>query len=476
VRWKGTFNFTAGNYVFTSGSDDGNRVYFDDNLDGNPDSGYIINRWVDQGYSLTNSAPVAISAGNHTLVFEYYDNAVDSEYSLSWAKQIDGTINVRYTVDGVAQNSNQSINYSISGPTPVPSASRTVSGSSSHTNMTAGSYTFTYSSGAPAGTQPASSGFITTSATQTLTAGGSITFTMNFVRVPTSSSGCNSADPSQCTSNGGAGGSPVCNQIKLSWSDVPNETGYNVYRNTVASFSGATKLNSSPIAANTTYYFDAPGDVNPYYYYVTALYGASESPGIAAANNALSAISCQANLTSSDKDITAVNGANTSAIACDGAFQGSYIGATAVKFYEGDTISFKINACNTSGQGPATSVSILDTLTNLEQPNNVKMAGSNMVKDADCSTPSVANHYAYCPGTKVVRFYLGTINTGSSVNITFDSLISPASSIASRFNNSSVITYTRDASGTVGSRNANTPWLPYYSSTGVPTRTEVPPE
>ena len=643
IRWKGTFNFTAGNYVFTSGSDDGRRVYFDDNLDGNPDSGYIINSWIDQGYNAVSTSPIAVSAGSHTLVMEYYDNGVDSHYGLSWAKQIDpyslctgtgalkrdywtgisgtavsnltssanypntpsgstqptsfeaptnwadnygqrmyglvnapqtgsytfyiasddaselwlstnsdmankvrvarvdsytgsrawtsfgiqasgginltagqnyyieaihkeggggdnlavgwklpgsstidvipgaclslytppvGTINVRYTIDGVAQSANQSINYSISGPTAVSSGSYTVNGTSSHTNRTAGNYTFTYNSGVPAGKQFSS---VTPSGAQALAGGGSLTFTVNFVT---------SAPTGPGTPPGGAPGTPIdadnstCGVIRLTWSDnSSNETGFKIFRGTTADSAAATLVTTT--AANATSYTYTPPDTNPYYYFVAATIGGSNDSariGTNALDAPISAVACQANLTGSDKDISAVNGTNTSANACDGAFQGSYIGATAVKFYEGDTISFRINACNTSGQGPATQVSILDTLTNLEQPTNVKLGGSNMAKDADCSTPSVSNHYSYCPGTKVVRFYLGTINTGSSAYVTFDSLISSASSVASRFNNSSTITYTKDINGTVGSRNANTPWLPYYSSTGVPSRTETAPK
>jgi hypothetical protein len=85
VRFKGRFNFTPGSYTFSVGSDDGSRVYFDDNLDGVPDTGLLAAYWFDRGYSVTTGAPVNVSAGNHVIVYEMYENAGGSSYSLSWS-------------------------------------------------------------------------------------------------------------------------------------------------------------------------------------------------------------------------------------------------------------------------------------------------------------------------------------------------------------------------------------------------------
>ena len=87
IRWKGTYNFAAGDYVFTIGGDDGVRAYFDDNNDGIPNGGngvYIVNDWSNHGYRTTASPSTAVTAGPHTLVLEYYDDGVDAKYSLSW--------------------------------------------------------------------------------------------------------------------------------------------------------------------------------------------------------------------------------------------------------------------------------------------------------------------------------------------------------------------------------------------------------
>lgn len=65
VRWTKTQNLPAGTYNFTVGTDDGVRLYVDGAL--------IIDYWVDQGYTL-HSAQRTLTAGNHNIVMEYYEN------------------------------------------------------------------------------------------------------------------------------------------------------------------------------------------------------------------------------------------------------------------------------------------------------------------------------------------------------------------------------------------------------------------
>jgi hypothetical protein len=84
VRWKGRFNFLAAIYTFSTNSDDGSRAYFDDNNDGSPDSGYLVNDWSDHGPQLTAGSPVTVTAGQHTLVYEMYENGGGAGYGLSW--------------------------------------------------------------------------------------------------------------------------------------------------------------------------------------------------------------------------------------------------------------------------------------------------------------------------------------------------------------------------------------------------------
>jgi glucose/arabinose dehydrogenase len=66
ARWVRTQSFAAGSYTFTATADDGVRVYLDGTL--------IINQWRDQSPT-TYTATRQLTAGNHELRVEYYENA-----------------------------------------------------------------------------------------------------------------------------------------------------------------------------------------------------------------------------------------------------------------------------------------------------------------------------------------------------------------------------------------------------------------
>jgi glucose/arabinose dehydrogenase len=67
VRWVGTRSFaTTRSYTFTATADDGVRVYLDGTL--------IINQWRDQSPT-TYTATRQVTAGNHEVRMEYYENA-----------------------------------------------------------------------------------------------------------------------------------------------------------------------------------------------------------------------------------------------------------------------------------------------------------------------------------------------------------------------------------------------------------------
>ena len=87
-----------------------------------------------------------------------------------------GIINVNVTLNGSSWSG--PVNYTITGPTQTISGTSTLS----YSNLSSGSYTIYYNSGGPGGATLAS---ITPSATQTLTSGGVITFTLNFTTVTT---------------------------------------------------------------------------------------------------------------------------------------------------------------------------------------------------------------------------------------------------------------------------------------------------
>jgi hypothetical protein len=75
VRWTGTFNFDAGPATFTATADDGIRVWVDGAL--------IIDAWVDQA-ATTYQATTTMTAGNHIVRVEYYENAGLAVAQVSW--------------------------------------------------------------------------------------------------------------------------------------------------------------------------------------------------------------------------------------------------------------------------------------------------------------------------------------------------------------------------------------------------------
>lgn len=69
VRWTRTTSFSSGTYTFNAFSDDGVRVWLDNQL--------IIDQWHDTA-NQTFTAVRSVSAGNHSLKVEYYENQGDA--------------------------------------------------------------------------------------------------------------------------------------------------------------------------------------------------------------------------------------------------------------------------------------------------------------------------------------------------------------------------------------------------------------
>jgi hypothetical protein len=75
VRWTGRFSFPASTQTFTATADDGVRIY----VDGEP----LIDAWQDQG-ATTYEANQELSAGEHVVTMEYYENGGDAVAQLQW--------------------------------------------------------------------------------------------------------------------------------------------------------------------------------------------------------------------------------------------------------------------------------------------------------------------------------------------------------------------------------------------------------
>lgn len=77
VRWTKNQAFDAGNYTFSTITDDGVRLYVDNTL--------VIDHWVNQS-STTYTANINLTAGNHLITMEYYDWLVNAVARLNWVK------------------------------------------------------------------------------------------------------------------------------------------------------------------------------------------------------------------------------------------------------------------------------------------------------------------------------------------------------------------------------------------------------
>lgn len=74
ARWTRRFRFTRGYYRFTYGSDDGLRVYVDDNK--------VIDNWQGQGY-VAKTLDLDVAAGEHTIKIEYYEGGGEAQLFFS---------------------------------------------------------------------------------------------------------------------------------------------------------------------------------------------------------------------------------------------------------------------------------------------------------------------------------------------------------------------------------------------------------
>lgn len=78
IRYKNTTNFPAAYYTFSVGGDDGVRF----SVDGG--ATWLINNWIDQGYTVSSNPTPIFLSGNVNMVFEYYENSGGAQSSFSY--------------------------------------------------------------------------------------------------------------------------------------------------------------------------------------------------------------------------------------------------------------------------------------------------------------------------------------------------------------------------------------------------------
>jgi hypothetical protein len=81
VRWTRSVGFVAGTYRFFTSTDDGVRLFVD--------GGLLIDAWYDQKLPNTHVGEIYLSAGQHTVVVEYYEHG-DKAHAHAWWKKGDG--------------------------------------------------------------------------------------------------------------------------------------------------------------------------------------------------------------------------------------------------------------------------------------------------------------------------------------------------------------------------------------------------
>lgn len=175
----------------------------------------------------------------------------------------------------------------------------------------------------------------------------------------------------------------ACERITVSWdppSGAVSITGYNIYR----SIDGSNwqKLTSGgPLSALTYSSTDTSVTAGiSYYYAVTAVNSVGESAKAQPSITPVNVRPCLPNLSSSDKDVIAVNGQKNIIsghlpIPCSNVTDDVKV---VKSFRQGDVVKFAVNICNTGDRG-ANNLSFVDQLSNLTEPDDGWQATYNGV-------------------------------------------------------------------------------------------------
>ncbi len=76
ARWGRTLGFEAGTYRFYASSDDGVRIYVDGNR--------IVDSWMKQKLPNTHYADITLSAGNHNIAVDYFEDGGNASIHVWW--------------------------------------------------------------------------------------------------------------------------------------------------------------------------------------------------------------------------------------------------------------------------------------------------------------------------------------------------------------------------------------------------------
>jgi hypothetical protein len=109
ARFRLNKTFAAGTYMFTIGGDDGYRL----SLDGG--ATWVIDRWVDQSYSITTYT--TILNGNHNMVLEYYENGGSNRVSFTMSQTLILPVKLKSFNATLLASKDVQLNWKTSGET-----------------------------------------------------------------------------------------------------------------------------------------------------------------------------------------------------------------------------------------------------------------------------------------------------------------------------------------------------------------------
>lgn len=149
VRWTALMWFDAGTYLFKAYTDDGVRLWVDGQV--------LIDQWRDQSVTL-NQQQLSLSAGNHSVRVEYYDN-IGNATAMVWWERISGPTSTSWRAEyfnnpwlvgePVLVRGESEINYDWGSNAPAPNVSAnnfSVRWTSTVSFEASGTYTFSATS------------------------------------------------------------------------------------------------------------------------------------------------------------------------------------------------------------------------------------------------------------------------------------------------------------------------------------------
>ncbi len=386
------------------------------------------------------------------------------------------TVNVNSTYNGVFTNPPGGYSYSLVGP----GQSVTGTGAASYNETpSAQNWIVTYLGGSTA----YFSSYTPSQSQSCTSAGGSITFTLNFTDLPPGNptGACNGAGGGGCgqqlptpTNYNSSGNppspwaAPICGQVLLLWGAGSNATSYNLYRSTNSSSPGGVWQNTTSLNYTDTTALAG----TTYYYWVQSQNAYGQSSQVQFQTFGVTPLRCQVDFSTSDKVVTQVNSTNlTYNSSCITSQSGA---PTIIK--NNDTLAFSIDLCNT-GTWDANNVTLTDDLTNTNL-SNLTVTGHTGGSSFSTSTSG-----------SVVTFNFGTIGQGRRGIVTFTAkvtapvgnsqkLLRTFNAVNISYTSTAPAPFTGGCTGTYANGSLcqrSTGYLVFYNGVKAPTIKEVNP-